>query len=362
MKKNRLLMPLFVLMSLVFVLSACHKAPPDGPETEATEIRAPQESSVLRLTMYTSATSGNYYPFGAALAQVVGEASNYLVIDVQTSVDPSENIEHVAAGEAQLAMAQNDILNYVFNSTGIWQDKPPITTMAPLMTLYPEVCQLVVGANSGLITVEDLKGKRVAIGEDGTALQVGAWNILAECGLSEEDIEALPMGFSEAAQAMREKSIDAFFVTAGTPNKNLMDLQVDRELAIISLDEDIITALLEKYPFYTRYTLNENDYSFLSEPVDTVAVKTTLVAANSLSAQAAYDLVKTIIENSDKVAVAHAKGMYISAEEAVTGLPMQLHEGALRYFLEIGAITEPPQDEAPDDEAADDKTPEGEQQ
>jgi TRAP transporter TAXI family solute receptor len=166
---------------------------------------------------------------------------------------------------------------------------------------------------------------------------------LKECGLTEEDIEALPISLSEATQAMREKTIDAFFVTVGTPNKGLMDLQAEREITILGLSEDVITALLEKHPFYIRYTLTENDYSFLKEPVNTVAVKTTLVAAASLSTQAAYDLVKVIIENSDKIAVAHAKGMYVSAEGAVEGLPLELHEGARRYFLEIGVITEPPE-------------------
>jgi TRAP transporter TAXI family solute receptor len=289
--------------------------------------------------MSTGTTDGNYYPFGSALAKIVGEKSDYLVINVQASTDSVENISRIANGESQLALAQNDIISYAFHGTDIWQDKEPVTTMAPLMTLYPEICQLVVSTISGITTVDDLVGKRVGIGKEGSALNAGALKILEEYGITENDIDAMPLNFSDAAEAMREKTIDAFFVTVGTPNKGIMDLQGDRDIAIIGFDEEVIAALISKYPFYTRYTLDGNDYSFLTEPVNTVAVRATLVAFASLSDQSAYDIVKTIIENSDAIAVVHAKGMYINVEEAVKGLPLELHPGAYRYFKEAGVLT-----------------------
>jgi TRAP transporter TAXI family solute receptor len=133
----------------------------------------------------------------------------------------------------------------------------------------------------------------------------------------------------------------------------MMDLQADREITILGLDDDAIEALTGKYPFYTPYTLDENDYSFLAAPVNTVAVRATLVAADSLSQQAAYDIVKAIMENCDKIAVLHAKGMVISAKQAVCGLPLELHPGARRYFLEIGALKEAPSEDPEDIEQED---------
>ena len=338
MKKNSLTWLMFLLITLMFILNSCNKAPSSGPRIDVDEIKTPLSAAVLRLVMSTGATNSSYYPFGSALAQVVDDSSSYLVIDTLTSTDFTENIERILNGEAQLAIIQNDILSNAFYGSGVWSEKPSVATMVPLMALYPEICQVVVGANSGLITIADLKGRRVAIGEDDTALQGSALRILREYNLTEEDIEALPFSFGEAAQAMQEKSIDAFFITAGTPNKAIMDLQTEREITVIGPDENTIDSLTQKYPFYTRYTLDENDYSFLSEPVNTVAVKATLVASASLSEQAAYDIVKTIIENRDKIAVIHAKGMYIDAENAVDGLPIDFHPGARRYFEEIGAL------------------------
>ena len=353
---NRLHWLILLLIPLLFVLGACKAAEnivQDIPVLKLEENPVPLALSVLRLTMSSGAASGNYYSFGAALAKVVGDTSNYLVLDVQPSEGYIENIERLASEEAQLALAPNDMLFYAYHATDTWQEKPPLTTLAPLMTLYPEVCQLVVRANSPLTAVKNLKGKRVAIGEDGTAQHAGALHILEEYGLAEDDLELLPLGFAEAAQALQEKTIDAFFVTVGTPNKGMMDLFAAREIAILSLEEEKIEKLLEKYPFYTRYTLDENDYSFLTEPVNTVAIRVTLAATTALSEQAAYDLVKTIIENNYKIAVVNAKGMYIKAEEAVQGLPLKLHPGAQRYFAEIGAVKEAAEEAPPEDAEAD---------
>jgi TRAP transporter TAXI family solute receptor len=352
MIKNRLRWLMFLLLPLLFVVSACGNTAQGGqPAKIINDNDVPLALSVLRLNMSAGESSGNYYKFGAVLASTVDEASGYLIIALQPSGDSRESIERLMAGEAQLALAPSDTLSYAFHGTDIWVDTPPATAVAPLMTLYPEICQLVTGVSSGLTTVEDLKGRRVAIGEEGSALQAGAWKILNEHGLNEGDIEALSLGFDAAAQAMREKTIDAFFVTAATPNKGMMDLQAEREITIIGLEDEKIAALIEKYPFYTRYTLDENDYSFLTAPVNTVALRATLVAAASLSEQIAYDIVKAIIENSDKIAMVHAKGMYINAGEAALGLPLELHAGALRYFKEIAALTEPaPPDEAEQEE------------
>lgn len=354
MKKNRLLWLMFLLILPVFAFSACNNNAPERltQDVAATDKTDPLYPPVLYLRMSTGPTSGNYYPFGAALAKAVDESSNYLIIDVLASADTdsAESIGRLANDEAQLALVQNDILSYAYYATDTWQDKPPVTNMAPLMTLYPEICQVVVGANSGLTSLEDLKGRRVAIGEEGTALQASALKILAEYGLGEENIEAMYLDFSEAAQAMRDKTIDAFFVIVGTPNKAMMDLQAEREITVLSLDENVIASLIGKYPFYTTYTMKESDYSFLTQPVNTVALRITLVAASSLSEQAAYDIVKTILKNSDKIAATHAKGMYVNADNATRGLPLELHPGALRYFKEIGILTDPAPQDIPDDE------------
>lgn len=339
MRKPLFILLLTLILALICSLAACKSKPPEEPPAGAPEAAALAEPANLqRLTLATGATSGNYYPFGNVLAQVVDDATGYIKLEVSATTASAENIALLASGEAQLAIVQNDVLNYAFHGINIWAGKPSVTTTRTLMTLYPEVCQLVVAADSGIESVAGLVGKRVAIGEPDSALAVGARQILAACNVAAEDVQIQNIGFGAAAEAMKGRTIDAFFVTVGTPNKGIMDLQAERDIRIISLDEAVIDSLIEKYPFYTKATLDENDYSFLAEPVNTVAVRSTLATTSSLDEQTAYDIVKAIIEGQDKIAIAHAKGSFINAEAAVSGLGVELHPGARRYFQEIGVL------------------------
>lgn len=337
---NKLRLILLLLLTLLCCLSACKSAEPAQQplDAEVNETSPADPDGLVRLNLATGATSGNYYPFGSALSQVVDDATGYIRLDVNATTASAENIELLSSGAAQLAIVQNDILNYAFHGVNMWEGKTPVTNVNALMTLYPEICQLIVAADSGIESVADLADKRVAVGEEGSAVSVDALQIFAAAELNMEDIDMRYIGFAAAAEAMKAKTIDAFFVTVGTPNKGVMDLQAECNIRIINLDDALIEALLEKFPFYTRVTLNENDYSFLTEPVGTVAVRATLAAVAALDEQVAYDIVKAIIENKDKLAVAHAKGLFIDAAAAVSGLSVELHPGARRYFKEIGVL------------------------
>ncbi|MCL2495890.1 MAG: TAXI family TRAP transporter solute-binding subunit [Clostridiales bacterium] len=339
MKRYGLILLLLLMLAALCCLSACRRTVPEKQAPDAAiETPVTKLGDSLRLTMATGATSGNYYPFGSVLSHIIEDASDYIEIDIIATSASVENIEKLAAGEVQLAIAQNDVAYYAFNGIAIWQDKPPADNLTSLMSLYPEICQLIVHADSHIESVADLSGKRVALGEEGSAVHMAALQILEANGLSPEDMDTRYMSFSAATEAIKERIIDAFYFTVGTPNKGVMDLQAACDIHIVGLEEDVIEELMRKYSFYTKATLSSNDYSFLSYTVDTVAVQATLIADFSLGEQAAYDIVKAIIEGRDKLAVAHAKGSFISAESAVSGLGVKLHPGARRYYREIGAL------------------------
>jgi len=319
--KKKLAIVLVLLLSVLLILGACGEG--GGGNT--------------RLIMATGGVAGTYYPLGGAMAAVINNHT-----DVQVTVNASgasaDNLQQLSIGDSHIALAQNDVMYYAFTGTGLWADRDPVTTLATLMTLYPETVHVVVAADSGIYSVEDLAGMRVSVGDVGSGVEANAMHVLGVHGLSVDDISVLNLGFAASADAMRDRMVDAFFVTSAAPNTAVMDLSVSRDLRILSLAEDKIQALMDAHQFYGRVTLDSSDYSFLTGPVNTVAVQATLVTTTALDEQVAYDIVRALIENAGEIEEGHARGADIRAASAVQSISVDFHPGALRFFQEIGAI------------------------
>jgi TRAP transporter TAXI family solute receptor len=287
--------------------------------------------------MATGATSGIYYPYGGTLALAIGAASGYIKITVNSTGASVENVLQIAGGLAQLAIVQNDVLDYAYNGANIWT-AAPVKSLATLMSLYPEACQLIVAADSDISGVADLAGKRIAIGDSGSAVEANALQILGAYGLTADDLDVQHLGLSASIDAMKEQQLDGFFTTSGTTNTAVLDLATAHDIRLIGLDDGKINEIVEKYPFYTKTAISEKDYGFLSEPINTVAVQATLIASADLDEQVAYDIVKGIIESKESIMVVHAKGAFIDPEYAVQAVSVDFHPGAKRYFQEIGVL------------------------
>ena len=272
MKKMKKCLILIVMLLPVMLLGAC-----GGGGGAATEIR---------LTMATGGTGGTYYPLGGAMAAVINNHTD-LAITPNASGASADNIRQIAAGDAHLALAQNDIMSYAFHGTNLWEDHEPVTNLATLMTLYPETIQIIVEAGSGIYSVEDLAGMRVSIGDVGSGTAENARQVLEAHGISLDDITRFDLGFGASADQMRDGMIDAFFVTAATPNTAIMDLATARDLRLLPIAPDRIQAMLNAHAFLVQVTIQVGEYSFITEPVNTVAVQATLVTSLDMDEQVA---------------------------------------------------------------------------
>ena len=337
--KSKKVLALLLAAIMLSTIAACTTTPstsPSGsPDAEGTGDQTSQDD--VRLTLATGGTGGTYYPYGGAIALVVDDETGYIKINAIATGASAENIQLVGSAEAHLALVQNDTMDYAYNATNTWTSEA-VTNLATLMTLYPEVCQIVVTADSDIFSVADLAGKRVSTGDIGSGVEANAIQILEAYAMTVDDIIQESLSFASSADAMKDGVIDAFFVTAGTPNTSILDLQTSRNLRILNLEDGIIDALIEKYPFYAMYTITTAEYSFLEADVNTVAVQATLIASPDLDEQVAYDIVKAIIEGKDALVEAHSKGEFIDADYAVQGVSVPFHPGARRYFTEIGVL------------------------
>ncbi|WP_243385633.1 TAXI family TRAP transporter solute-binding subunit [Bacillus kexueae] len=325
MKKLRSSFLFVLLLAVSMVIAACGNGGDDagnGGEGEA----------VTSVSILTGGTGGTYYPLGGAMASII-EDETELSASAQSSGASAENMNTLKGGEAEIAFTQTDIASYALNGELMF-DGNKVENVQAIGTLYPETVQIITTKDSGIESVEDLKGKTVSIGAPGSGVNANALQILEVHGLTTDDIKAQNLSFDESTDGIQSGSIDAAFITAGTPTGAVEALAATEDVKVISIASEKIQELIEKYPYYAEDTVAAGTYG-IEEDATTVAVKAMLVVRDDLDEDTVYNITKAIFENTDKIT--HAKGKLIKAETALDGIgDMPLHPGADKYFTEKG--------------------------
>lgn len=321
-----------VLSSALLILSlvGCGGSTSTGNSLDVSELTNNGE-----YVFATGGTSGTYYPLGGAIATIVNNKNKEAGFNITANSTGAskENVMLISRDEADFAIVQNDVADYAQNGEVLFDT--PVSGLTTVASVYPEVVQVVVAADSGINTIADLKGKKVSIGDAGSGVEANALQVLAAYGLTTDDIKVNRLSFKESGGAFKDGALDAFFVTAGVPNTAITELAITRSLKLISIEGAEADALLADYPFYTKITIPKDVYN-TEEDVHTIAVRAIIICRDDLNENEVYLFTKALYDSLDELGAAHAKGKEFKLEEAIDGVTVPLHPGAAKYFTEAG--------------------------
>ncbi|MBM7586565.1 TRAP transporter TAXI family solute receptor [Bacillus pakistanensis] len=330
MKKRSYFLGTAIVLMLSMILAAC-----GGGSGDSSDGGGDNDSKVDFVAIATGGTGGTYYPLGGTFGKLITDETD-IKHSVETSGASAENMATLKAGDVQIAFTQTDIASYAVEGTQMFNEK--IDNARGIGTLYPETIQIVTTKDSGIKSVEDLKGKVVSVGEAGSGTLLNAEQILEVHGMTTDDLEARNLSFDDSTNGIQDGTIDAAFITGGTPVGAVEGLAATEDISIVPIEQDMIDSLIEKYPYYAKDEIPADTYSKIAEPVTTVAVRAMLVTYEDMPEDVVYNITKAIFENTDKIQ--HAKGELISAETALDGMGIELHPGAKKYFDEKGISKE----------------------
>jgi TRAP transporter TAXI family solute receptor len=171
----------------------------------------------------TGGTAGTYYPVGGMIANAVSQPGK-IVATAQASNGSLANVTGIAGGAMESGFSQADVATWAQKGTGIFEGKPNVPGLRLIANLYPESVHVVVKKGSGIKTVADLKGKRVALDEPGSGTLVNARAILAAYGMKESDIKPEYIKPNQAGDKLKDGALDAFFFTGGAPAGAIAEL------------------------------------------------------------------------------------------------------------------------------------------
>lgn len=329
MKKRFPILIVFVAM-FSLILAACSSSSESKNTTEKNNSESKNEKLKF-ISILTGGTGGTYYPLGGAFANIISDETG-IETNAETSGASAENMATLKDGNAEIAFSQTDIASYAVDGKMMFEGNK-VENVEAIGTLYPETIQIVTTKKSGIKSVEDLKGKKVSIGAPGSGTALNAEQILEVHGLTLDDIQKQDLAFDESTTGIQDGTIDAAFVTAGTPTGAVESLAATEDVLIVPIEEDKMKALIDKYPYYVKDEVPSGTYG-LEQKVSTVAVQAMLVVRNDLPEDTVYDITKAIFENLDKVQ--HAKAKLIKAENALNGVGIDVHPGAQKYYDEKG--------------------------
>lgn len=283
------------------------------------------------LNIATGGTSGTYYPLGGALAELLNNNIKGMNASAQATGAAVANINMLKDGSVDLAFVQNDIAYYAENGTEMFKDNK-VDTIRGIAALYPETIQFVTTADTGITSVSQLKGKRVAVGASGSGSEANARQILAAYGITYDDIEPQYLSFGEAVDALKDGNVDAGVVVAGFPTAAIQDLSANKSAVVLDIDAATAAKLKEQYPYYNAITIPAGTYPGQEKDVNTICVKCILIGTDKLSDDMGGEIAKILYSNLDRMTAAHAVGKYITKDTALEGMSIKMNAGAEKYL------------------------------
>ena len=285
------------------------------------------------LNIATGGTAGTYYPLGGALAEILNNNIENMNASAQSTGASVANVNMLKDGSVDIAFIQNDIAYYAVNGKEMFKDNK-VANLRGIAALYPETVQFVTTKDKNIKSISDLKGLKVAVGAAGSGVEANARQILAEYGITYENIDERFLSFGEAADALKDGNVDVGIVAAGFPTAAIQDLAANKSIKIIPIDNDKVDALMKRYPYYTKMVIPAGTYKGQDEDVPSVAVKCIIVGTNALDEDMGYKIIKALYEHLDRMKAAHAVGKYITKDTAMDGMSVPMNKGAAKYLKE----------------------------
>jgi TRAP transporter TAXI family solute receptor len=310
---------------LMLVLPACNSKGSYG-----------SHGSIVRLSIATGGTGGVYYPYGGAIAKVIGESIPNVEATAEVTAASVDNLKFLRDRKADLAFTTADTLADGVNGTGVFKDtRLPIRTIAALYKNYTHVVTL---ASGPIQTMKDLKGKVVGTGSPGSGAEVAAFRILEAYGIDpQKDITRQSLGVSESTDALKDGKVDAFFWSGGLPTAAITDLAHTSGITIrILSNDDIVDYLRNKYGegLYLKGLIPKATYPGLAGDVGVISTTNLLVVHADMDEKLAYEITKAMFVRRAELVAIHPEAANLSLESAVKESPAPFHPGAIRYYKE----------------------------
>ncbi|MDO6499814.1 TAXI family TRAP transporter solute-binding subunit [Photobacterium sanguinicancri] len=294
------------------------------------------------ITIGTGSVTGVYYPTGGAICKLVNKdrKEHKVRCSVESTGGSIYNVNTMRAGELDFGIVQSDWQYHGYNGTSKFKEQGPYKKLRAVFSLHTEPFNIIARSDAGINGVEDLKGKRVNIGNPGSGDRATMGVVMDALGWTNADFKlASELKGSERSQALCDNKIDAFIYMVGHPNGSIKEATTSCDAKLVPAEGAVIDKIVADNPYYAKSTVPGGMYKGTDSDVNSFGVAATLVSSTDVSDDVVYALVKSVFENFDTFKRLHPAFANLKPELMVKdGLSIPLHPGAVRYYKEKGYL------------------------
>ena len=295
------------------------------------------------ISIGTGGVTGVYYPAGGAICRLVNRnrKKHGIRCSVESTGGSIFNLNALEEGNLDLAVVQSDWQYHAYNASGYFANNPPRKNLRTLFSLHSEVFTIATRRDANINGLDDLVNKRVNIGNPGSGQRATMEVIMDAKGWNKNTFKlASELKASEQAQAICDNKIDAMIYASGHPNGAIQEVTTSCDTKIINVTGDVIDDLVNNNSYYSSAIIPGGMYIGNPDTIKSFGVKATCLTTEDLDDEIAYQIVKAVFDNFDSFKTLHPVFQTLVPEELIySANTAPIHEGAKRYFIEKGLIS-----------------------
>lgn len=291
------------------------------------------------ITIGTGGQTGVYYVVGQSICQLVNRdtAKTQVKCNAPSTGGSVANLNSIADKQMDMGIAQSDWQFHAYNGSSSFEGKKNDKLRA-IFSIHPEPFTVMARDDSGIKSFDDLKGKRVNVGDPGSGTRATMNVILNAKGWTDKEFKvASELKPAEMASVMCDNNLDAVTYNVGHPNGALKEAAASCDAHLVPVTGEAIDKLVADHAYYAKATIPGGLYKGTDNPVESFGVYATLVTSADVDNDKVYAVVKAVFDNFDRFKRLHPAFENLKQEDMIkNALSAPLHEGAVRYYKEKG--------------------------